>query len=220
MLLSIPVQITIQSIEANSRKPSYLVPTVSIMQIIVGVLQAYILWRLTFYIFERNAEQKISERQSGWFHKVVVDPQLLRLSDFFGGSLSALSTAAEKCNQIKSSGSKLEQFDSVAQSAMQKFTDSMLPVRRILIDSTACFDQGLAKTVGELLLNLQDDVTEWFDKFKNSRPTDSRGSLDEIIAECHNKLLISLKEFDFKTWGYSPEKAGWRRLLLVPPRSK
>lgn len=189
-------------------------PWVSIVQIFVGALQAWILWRLTYFIFERNAQQKVSERQASWFHKVVIDPQVPALESFFLEIDAVLDVAATRCQQAKLSA-QTAVFDEVSRKAIEDFTHTLITARRRLVDRLRVFDDGFADEIGDRFLALQDKVTEWFDQMRSKKAIQGTTSLSDSLNEAHNGIVRRLMEFEFTKWGSATKQVRWRRAFLL-----
>src|SRR6185312_3909496 len=122
-----------QSAPGSASHVAWLQPAVGITQIVVNSLLAFIVWRLTFIIFVRNAEQKIYERQAAWYHKVVVDPQLKSLGEFFARSEELLRQGAESCENAKIAKNQVE-LDRRAEETIKAFNELLIPTQRSLSD--------------------------------------------------------------------------------------
>jgi hypothetical protein len=199
---------------ANPQPFSWVQPAIGIMQIIVGFLQAAILWELTYHIFRRSSEQKIAEREAAWFHKVVVDPQIEELRQLFGELASDIAAAAKQCLQGKDAGNDLASFDGIATEAIGNFNARMLPVRRGLMEAVQGFDQQVATKLGARFLVLQDGVTAWFEELRTTKDDSViEDRMRPILSGCHNDVLTALRQFEFDRWGLPHTRSRFRTLL-------
>ena len=180
---------------------AWIQPTVGIVQIIVTILLAFILWRLSFIVFVRNAEQKIAERNAEWFHKVVVDPQLIALTDFFQEAGELLHQGAETCETAKFNKDQAV-LEASAERAIKSFNDLLLPTQRSLSDTVACFDGDLALQTRQSFEKLQDKITDWFEELLEATAVDARQSLPGILSTCKNEIISRLRKFDFEEYGF------------------
>src|SRR5213076_741481 len=98
-----------------------------------------------------------------------------------------LSEAAARCAKIKSEHG--QDYSGVIVPAMDAFTAQMLDPRRSLIDRAGVFSPSLASDISEAFLSLQDDISDWFQKFTTSRFEDAQSSLPDIIRTRHNQIL-------------------------------
>ena len=186
---------------ANTSPHAWIQPTVGICQIVVTILLAFILWRLSFIVFVKNAEQKITEREAAWYHKVVVDPQLKSLTDFFTDADRVLVLGAETCERAKSNDRAAE-METAAGKAIKEFNELLLPAQRSLSDTVNCFSNDLGIETRQLFEQLQDQVTGWFEELRESRPVDSRQSLPALLSGCQNQIITRLRAFEFRTFGF------------------
>jgi hypothetical protein len=68
------------------------------------------------------------------------------------------------------------------------------------------FDKRSEKLFLERMDKLEDDVTEWFNTYKNSQPFDNRCSFPLMLTYCQNDLLQTIKSYEFETWGWPIKK--------------
>lgn len=195
--------VSCQPSPAGRSPQSWIQPTIGILQIIVGFVQALILWQLTYRIFKRNAEQRVAERQALWFHKVVVDPQIMKLCEFFQNCADSFEEAARNCISTKELTRSMSGWDEISVIAIGEFNATMLSARRTLVDVVLGFDSLASKELGVLFSNLQESVSSWFEEFRvHQDPT----RLDNLLTElnlCHNALLNKLRSVEFEHWGVS-----------------
>lgn len=193
---------------------NWMQPAIGIVQIIVGFIQAFILWNLTYRIFRSNAEQKIAEREASWFHKVVVDPQISTLETFFDSAITTMTEAVDiwvKAKPMMSAPS----FDEIATGAIGDFNALMLPVRRRLVSSVAGFDTTLANALGRRFIDLQEQISTWFDTHRNPQDAGSSAAVTQILVEAHNDILTKLRHFEFVRWGLHDSPSMFKRAWLA-----
>jgi len=66
------------------------------LPILISFAQFLLLAGLTFYIFRKNAAQKITERHAAWFHKLIVEGALPKVIEFSDVSCDELRVSARK----------------------------------------------------------------------------------------------------------------------------
>ncbi len=192
--------------EANQQS-TWLQSAIPITQIVISLSQLAIVAFLTYHIFVKGSELKIAERHATWYHKVVVDPQILELRTFFDEALSALMDAARNCASYRRLGD-LASFDSSATQAIGIFNSRMLPIRRNLMQVVSGFDQAAASEVGSYLSDLQERISSWFETFRSAREDlAAEDQLTIMLSTCHNTILARLRNLEFEKWGFPHQQS-------------
>ncbi len=166
---------------------------------VVSALQIIFLGFLTFYTFRINANQKIAERQAGWYHKLVVDPMIDVISIFFDeaeGILCAAAKLAAEHRTAKKSGVGAE-----ARKKIAAFKKKHFQVSRDLQYRIEPFGAEHAQRIEALMEEFENVVTEWFEKESKAAPHEAKDDLVKALKEAEVGLFRELIDIEFDAWG-------------------
>ena len=191
----------VEPIQLVAPPPSKILPAIGIIQILITLVLAFVLWRLTFSIFVSNAEQKIAERQAEWFHKIVVDRQLDKLNSFCDSARDILENGIESCKNAIETNHSLG-AEEAARIAINGFNAIFVPQQRQLSDILICFNKQLAQRSSERFARLQEDATGLIEAVVNSDEGGQRNSPAGIVSSFRSDLITLLHTFEFSTYGF------------------
>jgi hypothetical protein len=154
---------------------------------------------LTYYIFRRNAEQKMNERQAGWYSAIFVNDQKTELDTFFSRSRELLKSYDSEGDDKIINSSLLK--DS-APAVLASFTSLSHDARRGLVDRAALFDSLLSIQLSEEMLKLEDDISNRVDLVTRTNPFPSNSGIFSKLRDSHNKVLSIIRNFEFEHWGF------------------
>jgi hypothetical protein len=169
------------------------------IQTLVSVLQIMFLGFLTFYTFRSNANQKIAERQAGWYHKLVVDPMIDVISTFFDEAEDILCSAAKLAAEQRSA--KKSGIGAEARKKIAAFKKKHFQVSRDLQYRIEPFGPGHAQRIEALMEEFENVVTGWFEKESKAAPHDAKDDLIKALKEAEVGLFKELIDIEFETWG-------------------
>jgi hypothetical protein len=81
------------------------------------------------------------------------------------------------------------------------FKRNLRNTSRSIQDAAYTFSPELGRAVFERLLQLDDQVSDWFDSSQWISPGDPRPSLFVLLTESQVEVLSSLRNFEFENWG-------------------
>jgi hypothetical protein len=165
----------------------------------ISVFQFVALLGFAIYTFRFQAQQKIRERQAAWFHKVVVDPLIDRIDDFFSRSLETLHIAAGLVDKDRLSGASA--ISQQPKHEIAFFKEKMFGLSAEVSRRLGPFDSKVQVWAAGLFDKLEEDVTRWFDSQLLTMPHQRREDLDNILVEFYKTLLRGLIRMEFQRWG-------------------
>ena len=169
---------------------------------ILNLLQFILLAALTYYIFRRNTGQKVRERRADWYQKLVVDGAVPVLIKFVDKSCDELRVSARKISEMKANNAHHTEIDAfVTDTAVKTFKDSLGRAQRYLCAQTRIFDAKLEQLMANRFMQLEDDVTNWFNKEVHSEPDAARVDLTNLLIQCQTEIVNALIECEFSKWG-------------------
>jgi hypothetical protein len=170
------------------------------LQIAVSIFQILFLGFLTIYTFRSGARQKLAERRAAWYHKLVVDPMITKISEFFEKAEVTLCGAAELAESHRAEAKKGIGTD--AKKKIATFKKSLYEISRDLQYRLSPFGSDHEKKVSDLMDALEDDVTAWFDFQAKAAAHEQREDLSKLLKRAEVSLFRSLIDIEFETWGW------------------
>lgn len=164
-------------------------------------LQFLVLAVLTYYIFARNARQKVAEREASWYHKIVVDYCIGLMSEFFVQTSEVLCKCAIDLPNLRGAGNQ-QQFDELIRRTLANFKRELHTMTSDASRRLSFFEASLSERFLDRVDRLEDEVAGWFDNYINGQPFDQRSSLPRALSACQNELLEIIKSYEFSKWGW------------------
>ncbi len=155
---------------------------------ILGFIQFVFLFCLTVYTFRSAAHQKLSERKATWYHKVVVDFSITNVSAFVERNIPLLESLITEMHAYPG-------YSPEVRDGISKFKVDLSTLLDALQRRVECFPASPTKKLSVAFLELEDQVTEWFDPAKFDLQ-DVRRTLNKF----QGVVLSSLRDFEFNQW--------------------
>src|ERR1700687_3493140 len=165
----------------------------------ISAFQFLALLALAIYTFRSQGQQKIRERQAAWFHKVVVDPLIERIDDFFNRSLEMLHKAADLVDRDRSLGATA--ISDQPKKDIAVFKGVMFGLAAEVSRRLGPFDPAAESWANGLFEELEENLMQWFDSQLLMKPHQRRDALDSILIEFYKSLLRGLIRMEFRRWG-------------------
>jgi len=180
-------------------------PIAAWLPIALNLIQFLLLCGLTYYVFAKNAQQKVAEREANWYHKIVVDHCIDLLASFFQRETQILCECIVELDQFRVSKQE-EDVDKLIRGTLANFKARLHTLNADASGRLSFFDKYSEQRFLNRMDKLEDEVTEWFNIYKNAQPFDNRCSFPHILTECQNYLLETIKSYEFQTWGWPIKK--------------
>ncbi len=139
----------------------------------LSFVQFILLCCLTIYTFRGGAAQKVAEREAAWYHKIVVDHAVAQIATSFRAISEVLCSAAGECEKLRAIGND-DALDPVIKNTIAAFKSQVFALSEDIAGRVSTFEENLVKLVIQRLERLEDEVTEWFDKFGSAKPFEER----------------------------------------------
>ena len=154
---------------------------------------------VAYYTLSRQYKVGLAQRDGEWFHLVVADKTIQQLHALLDGEEIQLEASARRCMALKLEGAGDAVMDTKFRDEIQAFRDRVRPVRRKVSHFAYTFDRELHLSVSKHFQNLEDRVSEWFDRLQGEGVTNQQGDLLEIVCDCQRQLLQDFRNFEFVT---------------------
>ena len=185
----------IQSVSAQSAPETIRVqlqpdPSARILQIVLSIAVAAV----TVATFAIGYWKRIRERLAAWYQKVVVDACLPKIFDFFEKVETDLANAAAECARCRSQSRKT--LSNKVTAAIAAFSDDLIQVKDFVARRLVVFDEADTSKFQSRMLQLQDDISEWFEKFA----VKGRGNpevIHGILLSAQREIVRLLYESEF-----------------------
>jgi hypothetical protein len=201
VILHIPLGTLFQSNLPSIGRPEviFVSQPFSWVPLAISLLQFLALLTFAIYSFRTGTRQKLRERRAAWFHKVVVDPLVVRIDTFFAGSVEVLHGAANLVDRDRVSGATVLSQD--LRGEIAKFKSMMFDLAAEVSRRLQPFDPATERWASALFDNLEEEVTKWFDAQLFVKPHQRRDALDNTLGEFYTSLLRGLMQMEFRHWG-------------------
>jgi hypothetical protein len=171
------------------------------IQPVVSSLQIMFLGFLTYYTFRISANQKIAERQAGWYHKLVVDPMIPVISAFFKEAEDVLCSAAKLAAEHRLA--KKTGIGAEARKKIGTYKKKHFQLSRDLQYRIEPFGPQHAERIEALMEEFENVVTGWFEKESKAAPHEAKDDLVKALKRAEVGLFKELIDIEFDTWGRS-----------------
>ncbi len=165
----------------------------------ISVFQFVALLAFAVYTFHSQGQQKIRERRAAWFHKVVVDPLVDRVDDFFTRSLEMLHKAADLVDRDRALAATA--ISEQPKQDIAVFKGVMFGLSAEVSRRLKPFDSAADAWANELFERLEEDLMRWFDSQLVIKPHQRRDALDSILVDFYRRLMGGLIRMEFRHWG-------------------
>ncbi len=199
MILYIPAGTLFQSSPPPISRPEviFVSQPFSWIPVAISLFQFLALLAFAIYTFHTGTRQKVRERRAAWFHKVVVDPLVVRIDTFFTGSVEVLHGAANLVDRDRVCGATVLSQD--LKEEIAKFKITMFDLAAEVSRRLQPFDPATERWASDLFDNLEEEVTKWFDAQLFAKPHQRREALDGSLVEFYTSLLRGLLKRNFGT---------------------
>jgi hypothetical protein len=182
------------------------------VQPVVSAFQIVFLGFLTIYTFRSNSRQKIVERQAAWYHKLVVDPMIDKVSEFFDQSEKILCAAAKLADDYRAG--RQVGLGPDATKNITAFKELLYDLSRDIQYRISPFGFQHEERVSQLIDDFEDKVTLWFDQQARASSHEPRADLRKLLKNAQVGIFKELIDIEFDTWGLS---GAWARLTSRRP---
>lgn len=168
-------------------------PSAKILQIVLAVAVALI----SLTTFTLGYRKRIKERRANWYQKVVVDACLPKIFEFFDKTQTDLANAAAEC--ARCTGQNRKTLSSKVTAAIAGFSEELIPVKDFVTERLIIFDEKDAAKFEARMLQLQDDVSNWFSEFALKKRSNPR-EVQDILLITQREILRLLYESEFTSF--------------------
>jgi hypothetical protein len=166
----------------------------------VNVAQFVLLATLTYYIFQKQYRQKTLERHAEWYHRVVTDFAVEKITRFAEVAHGTLTTIAKELLRLKAMSAPSGDIDEVVKRGLADFKVSLYVLSRSVAGRLAVFEDQLARSFRRLCDGLEDDLSEWCDEEAAVTPGESRRGISPILDDWQSNSLKLIRDYEFNEW--------------------
>jgi len=168
-------------------------PSAKVLQIVLSAAVALI----SISTFAVGYRKRIKERRANWYQKVVVDACLPRIFEFFEKTQTGLVNAAAEC--ARCSGQNRKTLSSKVTAAIAAFSEDLIPVKDFVTERLIIFDVKDAGKFEARMLQLQDDISNWFEE-SVVKKRNNAGEVQDLLLVAQREILRLLYESEFKSF--------------------
>ena len=167
---------------------------------LVNVLQFVLLATLTYYIFRRQYRQKTIERHAEWYHRVVTDFAIEKVTSHSETARTILVKVAKEVGQLKAILAPSGAIDNVVTQGLAEFKAVLYVVSRSIAGRLFVFDQQLERSFRELCDALEDNVADWLQDVARAAPGEPLPGISALLNDWQSNSLKLIRDYEFKQW--------------------
>ena len=166
----------------------------------INFAQFLLLASLTYYIFRKNYRQKTMERQAQWYHRLVTDFAIGKLTEFAESASSALTHIAKEVAKLKAIAAPRGAIDIAIQRGLGDFKNSLYSTMALVSGRLLVFDKKLEQSLVDHCTDLEDGVTEWFNTEAAATTGEHPEKLLPLLNDWLSMTLKLIRDYEFEQW--------------------
>jgi hypothetical protein len=167
---------------------------------VINAIQFLLLVALTYYIFRKNYRQKHMERQAEWYHRLVTDFAIEKITDFSQDASSILSDLAKEVARLKAISAPRAAMDMTIQGGLGKFKQSLYAITPLVAGRLLVFEKKLEQSLVDCCNDLEDKIAEWFATEASAAAGEPRPGLFQLVNDWQSDALKLIRDYEFEKW--------------------